>query len=234
VSDPVRFIGRTKETKRLIGFYKQRKHVLLIGALGIGKTVLIQHVRESCPFFLCRDSSSLGRICDGIEKQLGWPRTERNVTQRKNFCFDITAHSELVVFDHVAHARPRVSRFIAALTESVPVWIVCRSDSRNEIGHVWEHLYKFARIEARPFMPSETRNMINGAIANGSVGVDAREHAQELHRLSGGNPRVLQQLLIELGARTYKMNRLSGRKLLALDRQIHLLQLSRKAGLVAP
>lgn len=230
MKDSLPFVGRTKETNDLFAFYKQRKHVLLIGASGIGKTALLRHVRESCPCFLFEERSSLGRICDGIERQLGWTNARLNVIERKNRLLRfLSARAELAVFDHVAHAAPRVSRFIAALTKQVPVWIVCRSDKRDAIGHVWEHLYKFARIELRPFTRANTRNLINGAMANRAIQPDVREHANELHHLSGGNPRILQELLIELGAREYKMSRSSGRKLLALDRDIRELKLALQA-----
>ena len=47
--------------------------------------------------------------------------------------------------------------------------------------------------------------------------------------MSQGNPRLLEELLIELAAREYKMDGSFGLNLLALDREIHEFDLAVKA-----
>ena len=47
--------------------------------------------------------------------------------------------------------------------------------------------------------------------------------------MSGGNPRILEELLIELGARKYKIDGSFGLDLLDLDRRIHEIGLSIEA-----
>jgi hypothetical protein len=175
----------------------------------------------------------LGRICDRIEQQLAWTQGDLGVIARKNRLLEyLTARDELVVFDHVAHVPPRSARFMAALTERVPVWIVCRSDRRDAIGHVWEYLYKFARIELRPFTRADIRSFLNAAVAKRAIQSELLAQTTRFHHLSRGNPRILQELLIELRARSYNITSSSGCKLLALDREIRKLQLCKKARLV--
>jgi hypothetical protein len=53
-----------------------------------------------------------------------------------------------------------------------------------------------------------------------AIQADAREHSAYLHRLSKGVPRVLEELLIELATRKYKIDSSFGRHLLDLDRRI--------------
>jgi hypothetical protein len=64
------------------------------------------------------------------------------------------------------------------------------------------------------------------AIAEGNIQPDAREHLDELHRMSEGNPRVLEELLMELASRQYKMDGPCGLELLELDRRIHEIDLA--------
>jgi hypothetical protein len=52
--------------------------------------------------------------------------------------------------------------------------------------------------------------------------------------MSSGNPRILEELLIELAARDYNIDSSFGPNLLDLDRRIHEMQLAAKAAAAAP
>jgi AAA ATPase-like protein len=224
------FFGREREINELRALDALRKHVLVVGPAGIGKTALLRQVRQRCPVLVCEETSSLRRICDSLERQLGWAHCKLNVIERKNRLLAyLIRRGEPVAFDHVAHTVPRVARFIAHLAEQIPIWIACRSDRPHEIGHVWPELYRFARIELTPLTEVETRMLIDEAVAQGNIQADAREHTDELHRISAGNPRILEELLIELAAREYKIDSSFGLDLLDLDRRIHEIDLAVKA-----
>jgi hypothetical protein len=229
------FFGREKETEQLRSLHALRKHVLIVGLAGIGKTALLRQIRQQLPLLICEDTSSLRRICDSLERQLGWTHYKLNVIERKNrLLAHLEKRGEAVAFDHVAHAPPRVARFMAFLSEKIPVWIACRSDRAHDIGHIWEHLYKFTRLELAPFTGEDAGRFILEAIAQGNIQPDAGNHLQELHRMSEGNPRVLEELLMELASREYRMDGLCGLDLLALDRRIHGIDLAIKAAAEAP
>ena len=198
------------------------RHVLIIGPAGIGKTALMRHVRQYCPLFLCEETSSLRRICDSLERQLGWAHHKLNLIERKNRLLAyLLRRGEPVAFDHVSRSLPRIARFIAHLGEQVPIWLACRSDKPHDIGHIWPELYKFSRVEISPLTEFETRAFVTEAVTQGNIQRDAREHVDKLHRMSGGNPRILEELLIELGARKYNIDSSLGLHLLDLDRRIH-------------
>jgi len=229
------FFGRDKEIELLRSLYALRKHVFIVAPAGIGKTALLRQIRRRSPLLVCEDTSSLRRICDNIEQQLGWTHHKLNVIERKNRLFaHLEKRGEAVAFDHVARTPPRVARFIAFLAEKIPVWIASRSDRPNEIGHIWEHLYKFTRLELVPFTAEDTGQFILEAIAEGNVQPDAREHLDELHRMSEGNPRVLEELLIELASREYKMDGACGLNLLDLDRRIHAIDVAIQTAAMEP
>jgi hypothetical protein len=216
------FIGREREIDKLCSLYALRRHVLIVGPVGIGKTALLRQVQQHCPLLVCEETTTMRRICDSVERHLGWVHHELNVIERKNrLLVYLHRRGESVAFDHVGRPAPRVARFIAHLGEQIPIWIVCRSDRPDEIGQIWQELYKFARVEMSPLTAVETRTMVERAVGQGRIQRDARAHADELHRISGGNPRILEELLIELAAREYKMDKSFGLNLLALDREIH-------------
>lgn len=216
------FFGRTALIESLCALYAQRKHVLVVGVEGIGKTALLRQVNHRCPMLLCEETSSLRRICDSLERQLGWTHVKLKVVERKNrLITNLQSHGEPVTFDQVALTPPRVARFIGRLAEHIPVWIACRSDHRKEIGRIWEDLYKFTRIELPPLTRAETSALIENAVAQSNIQADAREHIAYLHHLSKGVPRILEELLIELAARKYKIDSSFGRHLIELDRRIH-------------
>lgn len=217
------FFGREKLLDRLTGLYQQGKHVLIVGPAGIGKTATLRQLRQVHPFLHCEETSSLRRIADSLERQLGWTHRKLNVIERKNRLLAYLAkRGEPVVLDHLSATVPRVAQFIGRLGESIPVWIACRSSQPPEIGHVWQHLYKYVRLEVAPLTTRETHRLISEAITTGNIQPDARNHLSELHRLSQGNPRLLEELLVELSTRNYRMDN-RGVDLLELDRKIHQL-----------
>lgn len=225
-----RFFGRERTIDELRALYDLRRHVLIVGPAGIGKTAVLRQIQRRCLALVCEETSNLRRICDSFERQLGWSRHKPNVIENKNRLLAyLIRRGEPIVFDHVARTAPRVARFIAHLAEQTPVWIACRSDQPHEVGHIWPELYKFTRVELLPLAESETRVLIERAVTQGNIQEDARKHAHELHRMSGGNPRILEELLTELAAREYKIDSSFGLELLDLDRRIHEIDLPVKA-----
>jgi hypothetical protein len=71
--------------------------------------------------------------------------------------------------------------------------------------------------------------MVEVAVELGNIQPEAREHIREIYRLSKGVPRILEEFLIELAAREYKMNTLFGIHLLDLDRRIQEIRLDTRA-----
>ena len=127
------FAGRESELDQLHALFAQRRSVLIIGPAGIGKSALLNEVRSRTPLIVCEDTSKLGRICDGLERQLGWNHPRLTVIERKNRLLAyFERRSQLIAFDHVAHTPPRIARFMARLSQHVPVWIACRSEMPHD------------------------------------------------------------------------------------------------------
>ena len=84
------FYGREKEVEQLRQLYADHRNALIVGPPGIGKTALMRHLRQTCPLLLCEETSSLRRICDGLERDLGWRHYKLNVIERKKRLIELS------------------------------------------------------------------------------------------------------------------------------------------------
>jgi len=221
VSSDTRFVGRDKEIKLLRHAYGAGRHVLIVGAAGIGKTALLRNAQDKLHLVVCEETSSLRRICESLERHFGWTHRNMNVIERKNRLLPYLARrAQPVALDSIALTPPRVARFIHNLIERIPIWIACRSAQPKQIGAVWQHLHHFERIDLAPLLPKDTAALIRSAVNAGRVAPSTANHIANLHRIARGNPRTLEELLIELSSRDYDLGDSFDRKLLDLDRRI--------------
>ena len=100
--------GREKVIENFHALYAERRHVLMVGPPGIGKTALLQRLSETCPMLLCEETTGLRRICDSLERHLRRERDKLNVIERKNQLLAcLERRGELVAFDQVGVTPPR-------------------------------------------------------------------------------------------------------------------------------
>jgi len=222
---PFPFVGRKKEMTRLCRLHKQRRHVLILGAAGVGKSALIEHLRGTLPLVLCVQSEALGEICCNLESELHLSATPPPLVQRKNRLLKILAETgQTVVFDGMGWTTPKISSFLESAMERAPVWICARSELAVKIGHFWPLLARFEKIELRPFHFSETKALLAAAVENGQIPPSLAPFARPLHQLSAGLPLALRELLEQFATGHYDLSRRAGLQLLELDRHIkHLL-----------
>ena len=215
------FVGRKKEIAELQRLLFQRKHALILGSAGIGKSALVAHLHQCQSMIVCAQSETLGGICDRLEIELNSPAPHLPLVRRKNRLIKILAEAwRTVVFDGVGWTTPKVSSFFGSVMERVPIWICARSELAPNIGHFWPLLARFEKVELRPFRFSETNALLNAAVESGQVPPSAEPYARQLHRLSGGLPRALLELLEQFAASHYDLSRRTGLQLLELDRRI--------------
>lgn len=216
------FVSRAGELSALRRLHAGQRHALILGPAGAGKTALVRHAATLIPLLICPDSSRLTDICGSLESQLGLEARDLRLPARKGRVFRALAERRrVVVFDGVSRTTPRLSSFLGAVCERVPVWLCARSDHRRDIGHIWPLLFRFARVEIGPFHPADTRALVDAAVAAGAVPVSSRPAAGQLHHMSGGIPGVLCGLLRELATGRYDPSRPFYLRLADLDRRIH-------------
>ncbi len=91
----------------------------------------------------------------------------------------------------------------------------------KDIGNIWRHLYKFFCLELGPLSMANTKALVEAAVAAGNIQSGAGRHVARSHRLTRGNPRILEELLVGLSARHHDIGEPFGPGLLDLDRRIH-------------
>jgi GTPase SAR1 family protein len=215
------FVGRKKEIGRLRQLHKQRRHTLILGAKGVGKSALIAHLCESLHLRVCPASERLSEICEALMRELGLDESDLHLVRHKNRLLkSLTGTKRAVVFDGVSWTTPKISSFFDCVSERVPVWICSRSEHASDIGHFWQFLWKFERVELHPFHLADTRALAEAAVDTGQIPTAALDVVERLHHLSAGNPQVLCELLDGLAGGRYDPHKLFDLKLLDLDRRI--------------
>jgi hypothetical protein len=215
------FVGRIKEIERLRQLNKQRKHVLILGPEGVGKSALVARLRESLGLRVCPASERLSEICEVLERELKLDESDLHLVRRKNRLLkSLTGTKRAVVFDGVSWTTPKISSFFDCMSERVPVWICARSEHAWDLGHFWQFLWKFERVELHPFHLADTRALVEAAGYTEQIPAAALDVVERLHHLSAGNPQVLCELLDGLAGGRYDPHKLFDLKLLDLDRRI--------------
>jgi hypothetical protein len=77
------FVAREREITRLCELHAQRKHVLIIGPAGVGKSALVGHLRQQLSLLVSARSAHLGEICEGLEPELGLNPSGLRLLERK-------------------------------------------------------------------------------------------------------------------------------------------------------
>lgn len=216
------FIGRRKEATRLDGLHTERKHALILGPAGVGKTSLVNHLKVKPGLLVCPQSEHLGAICESLEAELGLNASGLRLPQRKQRLLRALASvKQTVVFDGVGWTTPKLGSFLEGVMERVPIFICTRSEHSWDIGHFWPLLVRFARVELRPFHLQETHSLVSTAVERGIVPAEALEIVGWLYRTSAGNPGRLCKLLNELANGHYDVLSPRNLRLLKLDSDIH-------------
>ena len=164
------FVGRKREIAQIRRLHARRKHALIVGSAGVGKSALVAQLHETLPFVYCAESETLGEICRHLEAGLNSPAPHLALVQRKNRLLTILVETgQTVVFDGVGWTTPKISSFLEGAMERTPVWICSRSERARDIGRFWPLLARFEKIELPPFHFTETRALLAAAIPGGGI-----------------------------------------------------------------
>jgi hypothetical protein len=216
------FIARAREIALLQRLHAQCRHVLILGAGGVGKSALVAHLHKSLRLRVCPASERLTEIYDALEREFGLEASELHLIARKNRVLkSLKGTKRAVVFDGASWTTPKLGSFIENVSERVPVWLCVRSEHPWDVGRIWPLLVRFEHVELKPFHPVESRLLVESAIRNGQVPERTLGVCGWLHRRSAGNPKILCELLTEIAHGHYDLSNSHALQRLDLDRRIH-------------
>jgi hypothetical protein len=216
------FIGREKEMAQLRQLHKQRRHALILGAEGIGKSALVEQLREPLGLWICPHSEHLGEICESLERELDLAGGDLLLVKRKNRILKMLNGEKrvTVVFDGASWTTPKLGAFIENVSLCAPVWLCARSEDPWDVGRIWPLLVRFEHVELKPFHPKETQKLVAAAVRENLVPEKTLGIVDWLQRRSEGYPQTLCKLLAEIAHGHYDLNNLHSLRLLDLDRRI--------------
>ena len=216
------FVAREREISRLCQLHAEHKHVLILGPAGVGKSALMEQVRERLTLLVSPKSVHFGEIFTSLEPELRLDGEGVTLLQRKRqLRAALRECGGVVVFDGVDWTGPKVSSFFESVAERTPVWICTRSDHPWDIGHLWPLLARYARVELSPFHLAETQALVEAAVQPGVIPPPTRHIVGWLQRRSAGSPLVLRELFQELSTGRYALSSPLALRRLDLDRRIH-------------
>ena len=220
------FVGRKVEISRLRNLHAVRKHALIFGLPGIGKTELVRQMSGLAPLLISAHSDTMRHICENLEAGLHIVNDEKRLPKRKERLLSkLSSTDNTIVFDHVGRSTPKISSFLKCVCDRVPVWICARSPHSWDIGHFWPILFRFEKIELQPFHLSETRALIEACVEKGMLSSAVLAVANRLQHLAHGVPQILGELIQGLASGKYDSSNLFDLQMLDIDRRIQHLNL---------
>ena len=145
------FIGRERDTERLRKLYAARKHALIFGLPGVGKTALVQRMSGLVSLLVSAPSDTMRHLCENLEAELHLASKEERLPKRKQrFLSALSSDGQTVVFDQVGRTTPKISSFLGCVCERAPVWLCAHTVWRQSPQHHCKPQAKsLARLQSR-------------------------------------------------------------------------------------
>jgi hypothetical protein len=221
-------IGKEQEWRLLNELMRQRKNILILGAEGVGKTAIVDHVLADGQIknvLHSKSSTTLKEtLVNMIQSSQGSKDLEKkNILSLKKICYQLLDQSpEYVVLDHVAWVEPRFYGFLAYVkAQKIPSIIVTRKADKKNVGHLWMGLYDFEKLEIKNLDEAKTGQLIDYY----GKSFDLKLHAaadfkKKVFAISKGNPKIINELCCLAHDEKYRAKGYTDVKLMDLDRRI--------------
>jgi AAA+ ATPase superfamily predicted ATPase len=191
------FLGRKKELKQINRLMQRKRNIIIWGAKGEGKTTIIQKVltnRKGTSIPYASDSHTLKTAMgDLLQRDV---QLYNMLTLRKEFYKFLQGNYPYIVFDHIVSVGPRYFSFFEyLLTQDVPFIVLSRGTTRKDL-HPLGFLTLYADlVEVTNFPKCDADSFVFYYVRTLNLAVqDKQEFADEVFRLSSGNPAIIQQL----------------------------------------
>jgi hypothetical protein len=221
-------IGREQECRLLNELMRQRKNILILGAEGVGKSAMIDHVLVDGPvknvLYSKRSTSLKETLVNMVEFAIGSKNLkQKNILNLKKICYELLeARPDYAVLDHIVWVEPKLYGFLTYLKEiKITFIIVTRTQDKKNIGHLWMGLYDFEKLEIKNLNQPQSGQLIDYYASSLALKVDAgTDFKKEVFKISEGNPKIIKELCCLAQDEKYRAKGYIDVKLLDLDRRI--------------
>jgi len=223
-------VGREKECSAISVLISQRKNIIIFGAEGTGKSVIIKSVlkeKNITRLLYSQDSSTLkGSLSNLILSVFGNTKAvqELNILTLKNVLYGIINEKKpgYIVFDHVESVEPKFYSFFVYLMETkIPLIVLSRGLEKKDIGHLRMSLFNFEKVDISNFDRTSTDILIDHFINEFGIKITKEaDFKKEIYHFSKGNPRIIKGLCFLARDVKYQKNDTLDVKLMDLDRRI--------------
>ena len=141
-------IGREKEIKRITELMQRRKHMIIFGQEGVGKTLIINEVMSNVGadrILYSPQSRTLKEVLVNlVSSGMGFCNCAKNTAQenilalKKLFYKILDKSPQYLIFDQVVKMRPKYYSFLDYLVmeRQIPIIILSRGLRKEHIGHL--------------------------------------------------------------------------------------------------
>lgn len=210
---PECFVSRQSELARLRDYTERQINVLILGGVGMGKSVLLKHFREtskskilhfddlaevkkslvSCLIYLYKnDKEQVAKLLFG-DFDLGAIQTRLSRESIPSLCDEIKKLTEkgeyILTIDSLDRLQPRAEKALTELKDHFTIVACARSIPVNRSTFVWN----FQTIPIESFNRKDSFMLVD-QLSKGLEVEDYDLYRSHIFEQSGGNPRVVFEL----------------------------------------
>jgi len=198
MNSPV-LIGRDDERRLLHGLMRQKKNVLIIGAEGVGKSLLIEDTIAAGAvknFLHFRSSTTLKETLVNLVGSAsgGKDLQKKNILTLKKSCYRLLdGDPEYVVLDRVGWVEPKFYGFLTYMKErNIPFVIAARESGKKNLGHLWMGLYDYEILQIKNLDQAKTAQLVEHYAAMFALSIDTEpSFKKDVFMFSGETRRSL-------------------------------------------
>jgi hypothetical protein len=181
------FVGRKNEINQLLAAISQRRHVVISGNPGIGKSALLEQVGKRVPLLIRNSSQKIRHITANLGETFCAPSTA-SFQGFNALVSRIRTNDQPIAFDNLEELPTEIIALIPELVESVPIWIVVRSEPSQGLGRIGDLLGEFAHLKMPPLRNRDLRVFLARATVKGILPRAAVNHVGSFIAFATGIP----------------------------------------------
>jgi hypothetical protein len=110
LDERVGFVGREGGIRQLeAALFLQRRHLVISGPLGNGKSALLRHFGRGNPVLICQEISSINPTCEELTRLLGLTVSSSDIRRLKSTVIaEVKRRDGSVAFDNFDDSSPQV------------------------------------------------------------------------------------------------------------------------------